>query len=79
MAKIPLSPAVGGLPTFYGAYLLNKQQIIESRGWNEVTLKEYESSLVNIICPSIKEHRVCRFPDCGGTAVRSASAECRRW
>ena len=56
MAKIPLSPAVGGLPTFYGAYLLNKQQIIESRGWNEVTLKEYESSLVNIICPSIKEH-----------------------
>lgn len=54
MTKFPLSPAVGGLPTFYGAYLLNKQRLTEDRGWNEMTLKEYESSLVNIICPNIK-------------------------
>lgn len=58
MTKFPLSPAVGGLPTFYGAYLLNKQRLTEDRGWNEMTLKEYESSLVNIICPNIKDHNI---------------------
>ena len=53
--RIPAA-TVAGKHTFWGCYLACKSQIIRERGWGENTVKEYESSYINKICASLKNH-----------------------
>ena len=56
MSKRIPAATVAGKHTFWGCYLACKTQIIRERGWGENTVKEYESSYINKICASLKNH-----------------------
>lgn len=45
-----------GKPTFWGCYLMYRDQIALDRGWNPETRKGYESTLLNKIVPNIPGH-----------------------
>lgn len=53
---LPPATFVLGKPTFWGCYLMYRDQITLDRGWNSETRKGYESILLNKIVPNIPGH-----------------------
>lgn len=45
-----------GLHTFWGCYVAYRDQIAQNYGWNEDTVKAYESSILNKIVKHIRDH-----------------------
>lgn len=56
MNKHTPAATAAGRYTFWGCYLACRTQIIRERGWGKTTAKEYESSYINKICVSLRNH-----------------------
>lgn len=56
MEKYNPAELISGKYTFWGCFKAYRNQIAADKGWNENTLKGYESSIRNIIIPHIRGH-----------------------